>query len=153
MRPPNITWVFGVNSNIGLCDREEHVYAPLDADARELAQSLYEAGYIKVEYIRKEWERWAWPGGYPLYYVCTDGGVLCSKCVNDNIKMTSDPEAERDWRVVGVDINYEDNELFCDHCGERCESAYCEPDDADAPASTGHDTGEDYGPAEDLCGY
>ena len=20
---------------------------------------------------------YAWPGGYPLYYVCKDGGVLC----------------------------------------------------------------------------
>jgi len=25
----------------------------------------------------------AWPGGYPMYYVTTDGCVLCPSCANE----------------------------------------------------------------------
>jgi hypothetical protein len=159
MTAPKLTWVFAVNSGVGLRDREEHVSAPVGADFYELELGLFRAGYIRVNLLRKEWGRWAWPGGYPLFYLCADGGVLCSKCVNTNIKLTSDPDAERDWKIVAADINYEDPHLVCDHCGEYCESAYCEPvvsdgggesDDAYALASAGHGTDEDYGSAEDM---
>jgi hypothetical protein len=26
---------------------------------------------------------YAWPGGYPIYYVAADNGVLCPVCAND----------------------------------------------------------------------
>jgi hypothetical protein len=31
-----------------------------------------------------------------------------------------------DWCLVAVDVNYEDNALYCDHCNARIESAYAE---------------------------
>ncbi len=157
MSAPNLTWVFAVNSGIGLNDREEYAHARVGADLYKLERELFGAGYIKVELLRKEWERWAWPGGYPLYYLCADGGVLCSKCANTEIKLTSDPDADTQWKIVDVDINWEDNHLICDHCGECCESAYGEPDDdtddsddGAALASAGHGTDEDYGSAGDM---
>ncbi len=153
MTAPKLTWVFAVNSGIGLDNREEHVYAPVDADFYELELGLFRAGYIRVNLLRKEWERWAWPGGYPIYYLCDDGGVLCSKCANNNIKLTSDPGAERDWKITAADVNYEDAYLVCDHCGSACgepDAEGPEPSDADALASAGHGTDEDYGSAEDM---
>jgi hypothetical protein len=30
------------------------------------------------------------------------------------------------WRIVGMDVNYEDDTLYCDHTGERIKSAYGE---------------------------
>jgi hypothetical protein len=156
---PKLTWVFSVNSGCGLKDREEHVSAPIDADFYELQLELYRAGYDRAEIVRKEWEKWAWPGGYPIYYQCADGGLLCSHCACKEIKLTSDVDAARDWKIVGSDINYEDPDLRCDHCDETIESAYCEPvvsdgggesDDAYALASAGHGTDEDYGSAEDV---
>jgi hypothetical protein len=30
------------------------------------------------------------------------------------------------WRVVACDTNWEDASLYCDHSGERIESAYAE---------------------------
>ena len=30
------------------------------------------------------------------------------------------------WRVVAEDVNWEDDTLFCDNCGERIESAYAD---------------------------
>lgn len=74
-------------------------------------------------------DAYAWPGGYPIYYVCSDGGVLCHKCVNDNLALIQEAIANNDnsgWRVDGRDINWEDPDLSCDNCGKRIESAYAE---------------------------
>ena len=162
---PDITWVFAVNSGVGLNDREEHVSAPVDADRYALERELFDAGYIRVSLLRKEWEKWAWPGGYPIYYVAADGELLCSHCCNDNIDQTGAAEAaEADWTIVAADINYEEPDLQCAHCDKTIESAYCEPvdkdmesshssdmsADAEALASAGHGTDEDYGSAEDM---
>lgn len=74
-----------------------------------------------------EWEKYAWPGGYPLYYLTKDGGCLCSKCANENLEQTlgDDPA----WKIEQVDINYEDTTLYCDNCQEMVESAYEESED------------------------
>jgi hypothetical protein len=70
---------------------------------------------------------YAWPGGYPLYFVCDDGAALCCNCAKKERRSILEAiaaKARNGWRVVGQDINYEDNILFCDHCDERIESAY-----------------------------
>lgn len=70
---------------------------------------------------------YAWPGGYPLYFVCDDGGALCCDCAKmerRNILESLARGISDGWRVCGVDVNWEDAELVCDHCGERIESAY-----------------------------
>lgn len=70
------------------------------------------------------YQAYAWPGGYPLYYVCADNGVLCSDCVNEHKEL--DSSADPQWNIIAADINYEDSALYCDHCNERIESAYAE---------------------------
>ena len=67
--------------------------------------------------------RYAWPGGYPIYHICIDGGVLCPSCANDE-GHTDAPDD--DWRIVASDINWEDQHLTCDHCAFPIESAYAE---------------------------
>ena len=73
---------------------------------------------------------YAWPGGYPIYYLCADGGVLCPDCANgDNgseANGTIDPECPDDdqWRIVASDIHWEGDPIICDHCGADIESAY-----------------------------
>jgi hypothetical protein len=72
---------------------------------------------------------YAWPGGYPMAYVTTDGGVLCPSCVTKErgrILRSTHERARDGWAIDGIDINYEDPRLFCDHCGQRIESAYCD---------------------------
>lgn len=128
MSAPLLTWNFEAMSTItGILLRTD-LSEPIDAKLEDLVTFLEGMGYRQPRLVSKEWERWTWPGSYPLYYLCADGGVLCSKCANENVKMTSDPEAERDWRIVGADVNWEDTHLVCDHCGEFCESAYGESD-------------------------
>lgn len=69
----------------------------------------------------------AWPGGYQLYYVCRDGGVLCPDCVNKEIDLISsalEDDFDKQWRVIGTDVNYEDNDLTCDHCNGLIPASY-----------------------------
>lgn len=70
-------------------------------------------------------------GAYPKYFMCRDGGVLCPQCVRDNlqeIKDAVDVGGSPQWYVVAVDVNWEDPNLYCDHCNNRIPSAYAEPD-------------------------
>ena len=81
--------------------------------------------------IRSALQHYAWPGGYPIYLVTTDGGALCPDCVKSEVRNIIDScrrEVDDGWRAYGADINYEDPNLYCDHCGNRIESAYAEED-------------------------
>lgn len=69
-----------------------------------------------------EWESYAWPGGYPIYYVVADGGVLCPSCANREIYRTIDPDDDQ-FHIVDGDINYENPDLFCDHCNRQIKPA------------------------------
>lgn len=73
---------------------------------------------------------YAWPGGYPLYFVMSDGAALSFKAVRDNLRLILEALRDRDnnggWLIVGLDVNWEDTELTCDQTGERIPSAYGE---------------------------
>ena len=73
-------------------------------------------------------ETYAWPGGYPIFYLCADGESLCPSCVAANRKLIeAAPEyLDSQWEVVGSDINWEDSSMYCAHCNARIESAYSE---------------------------
>ena len=70
-------------------------------------------------------QSFAFPGGYPVYYVAKDCGILCPDCASLPECAQATPD-DTQWFLVGADCNYEDTALFCDHCGNRIESAYCE---------------------------
>lgn len=71
-------------------------------------------------------DHYAWPGGYPLYYVLSDGESLCSNCMNDASNPIHVGPPNDGWSVDDCAINYEDGQLYCAHCNERIESAYAE---------------------------
>lgn len=76
-------------------------------------------------------EPYAWPGGYPKFVVMKDGATLsCTSARKEwrSICASTIQDARDGWDAAGVDINYEDPALFCDHSGERIESAYAEPE-------------------------
>lgn len=79
---------------------------------------------------------YAFPGGYPIFYVTKDSGILCPDCVNANLGQclgeTEGGSEYKQWQLAGYDINYEDNSLYCDHCNKKIESAYGEDDSNDA---------------------
>ena len=70
---------------------------------------------------------YAWPGGYPCYFLTSDGESLSFKAVRQELKQVlwSIAHKQNDgWRVIALDINWEDDNIFCAHTGERIESAY-----------------------------
>ena len=73
---------------------------------------------------------YAWPGGYPTMLVLTDGACLCHACTGDNYRyIASDlksPGSNSGWCPAGVDVNWEDSDLYCAHCNDKIESAYGE---------------------------
>jgi len=72
---------------------------------------------------------YAWPGGYPLYFITGDGAALCHECGKTEGKRICDSireQATDGWRVEAQVVNWEDPSLYCDHCGGRIESAYAE---------------------------
>ena len=84
-----------------------------------------------MEVSRKPVDSFAWPGGYPLYYLTADGAYLCPACVNKEIdRVDEDLRYYRannrmtgQFAVIGVDANYE-SLLYCDHCNSQIEAAY-----------------------------
>jgi len=75
----------------------------------------------------------AWPGGYPLYFVTFDGGTLSFEAATEQqdeiLAAFEDKTLNSGWYIVGCEINYEDPDLYCDHTGKRIESAYAEPEE------------------------
>ena len=60
----------------------------------------------------------AWPGGYPLFYMTKKGAVLCPKCANMNCDSDIlDP-------VTGADVHWEGEPISCEGCDAEIESAY-----------------------------
>jgi hypothetical protein len=72
--------------------------------------------------------KYAWPGGYPCFFVCADGEALSFDAAKDNADLIrADIEANGgDWRVVAFDVNWEDTDLYCSQTNEKIESAYGE---------------------------
>lgn len=62
---------------------------------------------------------YAWPGGYPQYFVTCDGSALSFDAMRERFR-------EEAGAVLGVDVNWENDSLYCDHTGERIPSAYGE---------------------------
>ena len=73
--------------------------------------------------------KYAWPGGYPVFFITSDGAALSFDAVKEEFKLILDSVKHNNndgWRVIGSDINWEDNTLYCDHTGNKIESAYKE---------------------------
>lgn len=73
--------------------------------------------------------QYAWPGGYPCYFITSDGAALsfdAARKERRNILESIATQSNDGWRVVAVDINWEDTELQCDHTGQLIQSAYGE---------------------------
>lgn len=68
-------------------------------------------------------------GGYEKYqyFICADGGVLSiGTVINEFHKVNFNDPDDKQWYIVGCEVNYENDDLYDDHTGLRIESAYGE---------------------------
>lgn len=70
----------------------------------------------------QEYEAYAWPGGYPLYYITEDCGILCPLCATENKEL--DDKSDPQWCIIRGEVNCENPNLYCDHCNVLMECAY-----------------------------
>ena len=82
--------------------------------------------------------KYAWPGGYPKFFLCADGEPLSYDAAYENFKyivqrhLVPDSSNDPQWLLVAYDVNWEDSNMFCSHSGKRIESAYAEDETAQA---------------------
>jgi hypothetical protein len=71
---------------------------------------------------------YAFPGGYPRFFITHDGEGLSFESATQNRKLIVDAITDEDkssgWYVIGCDINWEDQHLRCAHSNKPIESAY-----------------------------
>jgi hypothetical protein len=87
--------------------------SPLGPTAKDLLIELRDQPY-------------AWPGGYPRMGVTDDGGVICAKCARDEFDRLDEATPGDGFYLAVLTINWEDNDLTCDHCNDKVECAYGE---------------------------
>ena len=77
---------------------------------------------------------YAWPGGYPMYFVTADGEALSfeavRKCWREVCRSHVTSFRDPCWSLVAFDVNWEDAELYCAHTHARIPSAYAEDTEA-----------------------
>jgi hypothetical protein len=72
-------------------------------------------------------------GCYPTYFIAADGEALSHQAVRDNVWQVARAVRDGDnkeWQVIGFDVNWEDPNLYCAASGDRIESAYAEKDES-----------------------
>ena len=72
---------------------------------------------------------YAWPGGYNIAGITSDGALLCSKCIREeyrNVMNSSYTECSDGWWVTGWAVMDVDGPDYCDNCNEQLASYYDE---------------------------
>lgn len=73
---------------------------------------------------------YAWPGGYPIYFVTSDCDALSIKaareCWREIVAAHISGDTRSDWYIVAAYVNWEDETIYCVHTGAKIESAYGE---------------------------
>ncbi len=69
-------------------------------------------------------------GGYEnhQFFITADGGFLSLEAVKDELKQDPqlfDDEDDPQWYIVDRDVNYEEDNLYCDHTYKKIMPAYC----------------------------
>lgn len=76
---------------------------------------------------------YAWPGGYPVYFITSDGAALSFAAVRSEyrqiLRAIKDHDNRSGWHVCACDINWEEAHLYCDHTGDHIPSAYSEDEE------------------------
>ena len=98
--------------------------APLRCNYRQTHRTINTTADLKATLRAGEY---AWPGGYQMYFVTNDGYAVSFKGCLSDLETQLDAIKKRCLnRIVAVDINYEDDALFCDISGEPIPASYGE---------------------------
>ena len=92
-------------------------------------RTVYVHGFVVEQTQDRKYaeQKFAWPGGYELFAVMDDGGVLCCDCVVANWVEVSGSDGSDGWGIIGWDHSGNTDDLVsCDHCGRVIVEAWNE---------------------------
>ena len=73
-------------------------------------------------------DKYAWPGGYEIFGITSDGGVLCCDCMRQEywqIAWSRRHDCSDGWLVEAVECAANtDEQTNCDHCGKEIVEGY-----------------------------
>lgn len=77
-------------------------------------------------------DKYSWPGGYEIFGITEDGGILCCDCMRSqypNIADSRNHDINDGWKVIGVDCAANlDGVDYCSNCNKMIDP-YGEMDD------------------------
>ena len=118
-------------SDGALYDTRDWSHPPLRPHFQQTFRKIETLAQLKATLRNGEY---AWPGGYQMYLVMSDGEPATFKGALDNwreIVSVFMSDLRGNWRVVGCDIYFEGPPMECAITGTMIESAYGDPE-ADA---------------------
>lgn len=72
--------------------------------------------------------KYAWPGGYPKYFLTADGEAMSFEAVKQEWKQIVYAHLQNNrrdlWYIEAVGINWEDETMICCHTNAAIECAY-----------------------------
>ena len=68
----------------------------------------------------------AWPGGYPILYYCSDWAAVCAPCADESLAQGRGCT----WPIIAADVYYEGPTIQCANCNKAIESAHGDPEDS-----------------------
>lgn len=70
--------------------------------------------------------KFAWPGGYAIFGICSDGGILCTDCMEKNFRQilwSVKDNISDGWKIEAItcaaNMDLEDD--LCAHCYRKLE--------------------------------
>ena len=70
-------------------------------------------------------QHYAWPGGYEIYGITSDGALLCCDCMRKEYKLIAWSRrhgCDDGWRVVALVLDCDsDGPEYCSHCNKVIE--------------------------------
>jgi hypothetical protein len=101
-------------------------------------------------------QKYAWPGGYTMYLTMSDGEPLSHSSAMENYDLIA-RAIERDdresaWFPLGLEVNWEDGNLYCVHSNEKIEPIYGDDGDGDGDGNNDDDV-DTTGYGYDWHGY
>lgn len=68
-------------------------------------------------------QKFAWPGGYEIFLITSDGAALCCACARENYRQIAWSRrfnCHDGWKVEAADIDANlNNAIYCDHCSKQ----------------------------------
>ena len=80
-----------------------------------MKKSKAEQDFLEECKNKAEFPAHALIGGYTLFYISSQGEILCASCASQ------DPE-----EIVGIEVNWENPDLYCDSCSVHIQPSYGE---------------------------